>query len=279
MNSEKSAAQELVRNGYATVDLGLRARRLLMDVFTEGERFFTQDLAYKQRCATPTVLEGFREMGAEYSETPDRPDLTETFSHWPRNSARPDIAAWAGSLDLYRILTALGEVYKDVVGGLLAEVRDLLNPLGQKVQFQNMSYLQLNFYEPARHSRDLLQDPHEDGHLVTVAAATEKGLEAKIMGEYKPIGHDPAKAFIMPGSLLTAMSGGRIPPLFHQVRRHPDVARRQSLMFFVNPSLDDPITPWVVTENNKMTDIRDLAATNSARFGLPSISEVHGCSE
>ena len=57
---------------------------------------------------------------------------------------------------------------------------------------------------------------------------------------------DPDEIVIMPGSVLTALSGGKIPPLYHQVRNH-GLDDRQSLMYFVNPEVDEPLFSWIDT--------------------------------
>ncbi len=49
---------------------------------------------------------------------------------------------------------------------------------------------------------------------------------------------------IMPGSVLTALSGGKIAPLYHQVRNH-GLDDRQSIMYFVNPEIDEPLFGWI----------------------------------
>ena len=113
--------------------------------------------------------------------------------------------------------------------------------------FEKASYLQINYCLPTPAERDLLQDKHEDGHMVTVLHATAPGLEiypGRALDEVKPMLPGPDEIVIMPGSVLTALSGGKIQPLYHQVRNH-GLDDRQSLMYFVNPEIDEPLFGWI----------------------------------
>ena len=58
---------------------------------------------------------------------------------------------------------------------LFAAMRDYFAPGAPDLCFFGATYTQLNHYEPARHSRELLQDPHEDGHLVTLVTSDAPG--------------------------------------------------------------------------------------------------------
>ncbi|MFI9042620.1 hypothetical protein [Streptomyces sp. NPDC053726] len=72
----------------------------------------------------------------------------------------------------------------------------------------------------------------------------------------------------MPSSLLTAMTGDDIPPLYHQVRNHR-LPRRLTVLFLANPPLDRPVPPFVSHEG-RAVDIAQLARTSGAMFGLPA---------
>ncbi|TMR13789.1 hypothetical protein ETD86_29940 [Nonomuraea turkmeniaca] len=71
----------------------------------------------------------------------------------------------------------------------------------------------------------------------------------------------------MPGSLLTAMTSGDIPPLYHQVRNHR-LPQRLTMLFLANPPLDRPAPPFV-HRKGRPVDIAHLARTSGAMFGLP----------
>ena len=133
--------------------------------------------------------------------------------------------------------------------------------------------MQVNFYEPPKHDRDTLQDRHEDGHLLNFVKATSPGLEIEVDGRFEPVRLARNEVLVMPGSVLTALTGGLIPPLYHQVRNLGAPASRLSLMFFINPPVR-PIAPWIVNDTNRDTNILDLLLKNSAMFGLPALDEL-----
>jgi isopenicillin N synthase-like dioxygenase len=133
------------------------------------------------------------------------------------------------------------------------------------------SYLQINYYEPAQHSRDMLQDGHEDGHLLTLVTATAPGLEIETADGYRPAELAEDEMLIMPGSLLTLMTGGQIPPLYHRVRNSFRKEPRYSMMYFVNPESDQVLEPWVSNETNAGIDIIEEANKLPLKFGLPTL--------
>jgi isopenicillin N synthase-like dioxygenase len=131
----------------------------------------------------------------------------------------------------------------------------------------------VNYYEPAQHSRDMLQDGHEDGHLITLVTANSPGLEIQVDGTYVPIEIGPDEMLIMPGSLLTLMTGGAIPPLFHQVKNSRRKDPRYSMMFFVNPEGNQVLEPWIRNETNAHADVIAEANALPQKFGLPTLED------
>ena len=85
----------------------------------------------------------------------------------------------------------------------------------------------------------------------------------------------------MPGSVLTALSGGKIPPLYHQVRNH-GLDDRQSLMYFVNPEVEAPLFAGSTRRTAAREDIREHVQNAPTMFGLPPVEalyryQVAGC--
>ncbi len=78
---------------------------------------------------------------------------------------------------------------------------------------------------------------------------------------------------MMPGSVLTALSGGKIPPLYHQVRNHC-LDDRQSIMYFVNPEVDEPLYSWVDSPDGSRADIREHVQNAPTMFGLPPVEAL-----
>jgi isopenicillin N synthase-like dioxygenase len=75
------------------------------------------------------------------------------------------------------------------------------------------------------------------------------------------------RLLVMPGSVLTAMTAGQVPPLYHQVRNH-QLERRITVLYLVNPPLGQAIAPYVA-EDGQAVDVAALARTSGAMFGLP----------
>jgi isopenicillin N synthase-like dioxygenase len=78
---------------------------------------------------------------------------------------------------------------------------------------------------------------------------------------------------IMPGSLLTLMTGGAIPPLFHQVKNSRRQDPRYSMMFFVNPEGNQVLEPWIRNESNRDADVIAEANALPLKFGLPTLED------
>ena len=161
-----------------------------------------------------------------------------------------------------------------VASDLFAAMRDYFAPGAPDLRFFDATYTQLNHYEPARHGRELLQDPHEDGHLVTLVTSNEPGLELQVDGAFVPANVGPDHFVVMPGSLLSLMTGYRVKPGYHQVRNSRRSDPRLSMMFFVNPEIDQQLKPWIENESNKGIDIIERANAAPKQFGYPSLEDI-----
>ncbi|MEZ4313108.1 MAG: 2OG-Fe(II) oxygenase family protein [Polyangiaceae bacterium] len=266
--------RDLLEDGFATVTAPSLLLEQILGVFGEGRQFFARPEAHKSRLAWPTLLEGHRSLGIEYSQRPDRPDLNESFSVWPRNQRHPEIARASAEEGLHRQMNALTAPYVELVDAIFRALIREMHTHAPPISFLDASYLQVNYYRPETHNRDFLQDAHEDGHLLTVLKPSAPGLEVGSRGAFQPLDVGEDELLVFPGSILTLMTGGRIQPLQHRVRNHRRLTERLSLMFFVNPTLETEIEPWVVNEMNRGISIRERVNANSGLFGLPTISEV-----
>lgn len=267
----RDAARELLRRGSALVRIDPGTADLLDAIFDSARDFFALDPAERMRYERLDILEGYRRYGAEHSGPRNRPDLNETFSLALKNMAREDIAHWSQGNPLHRALRAAAPRYGTLVDDVLEEIRQEINPRGDRVSSKELSYFQLNYYRPRDETRALLQDAHEDGHVLTVVTSRQPGLEAQFDGRFQPVNFARDEILLMPGSILTLMTGGRIRPLPHLVRNVHGVATRASLMFFVNTPVTDAPRAWVAAADGSMPDIGRATAERSKRFGLPSI--------
>ncbi|MER7848577.1 2OG-Fe(II) oxygenase family protein [Kitasatospora sp. NPDC096077] len=261
------AAGDLLRDGYARITLRDGEERLLHRVLGESRVFFGRTVEEKSRYATADFNFGYRPLGREFSISADRPDLNDCFTLWhdrldliPNAAEIPDLTdamlAWRGHL---------AGLVADTVGEVAARLGGRKAPT-----FETASYLQLNNYAATGSDRDLLQDKHEDGHMVTVIHATAPGLELFLDGDPRPVVTGPDEVILMPGSVLTDLTGGRVPALYHQVRnlRLPE---RTALMYFVNPDLAEPVHAWTEEPGTERVDLRERIRNNPGMFGLPMV--------
>jgi isopenicillin N synthase-like dioxygenase len=261
------ASRDIIDKGYAVVKLGaIDAARLHAAIDTAVD-FFQRPLAEKNLHGSADHNYGYRPFGIEYSVTPDRPDMNECFTLW---SSRLDLIPNAADIrDLNDSFLRWRDSLAPLVTAVLDEVARTFGA-GGSPEFEKASYLQINYCLPTPPERDLLQDRHEDGHMVTVLHATAPGLEIYVNDEVKAMQPGPDEVVIMPGSVLTALSGGKIAPLYHQVRNH-GLADRQALMYFVNPEVESPLYSWLDSPDGSREDIRAHVQNAPTMFGLPPV--------
>jgi isopenicillin N synthase-like dioxygenase len=266
----RRAARDVIDQGYCVVKLSeIDAARLHTAIDTAVE-FFRRPEDEKAIHGSADHNYGYRPFGIEYSITPDRPDMNECFTVW---SSRLDLIPEAEKInDLTESFLRWRDSLAPLVAAILDEVAQTFAG-GSAPEFEKASYLQINYCLPTPPERDLLQDKHEDGHMLTVLHANAPGLEIYVNDEVKPMQPAADEVVMMPGSVLTALSGGKIPPLYHQVRNHC-LDDRQSIMYFVNPEVDEPLYSWVDSPDGSRTDIREHVQNAPTMFGLPPVEAL-----
>ncbi|MEZ5830822.1 MAG: 2-oxoglutarate and iron-dependent oxygenase domain-containing protein [Dongiaceae bacterium] len=273
-NAYLAMIPQLEEQGFLRIPIDGAVRQSVDHVFTLANEFFKRPAAEKQHYSNAAWVEGYRELGPEYSQVPERPDLTESFSAWNRNRARPELEGWAASCPLHGAMREASTVLGGIVRDLFAAMRDYYKPGAPDLLFHDATYVQLNYYEPARHTRELLQDSHEDGHLITLVSTNAPGLEIQVNGEFVPaeVGRD--ELLVMPSVLLSLMTGFRVKPLYHQVRNSHRKDPRCSLLNFVNPEITQKLEPWVVNDSNRGIDIIERAIAAPKQFGNPDLEDT-----
>src|SRR3990170_3259139 len=153
---------QLEQQGFLRIPLVGGLRQASDHAFRLADQFFARPAAEKHRYAIPAWVEGYRERGPEYALVPERPDLTESFSAWNSNRARPELEAWRAGCPLHGAIRDASSMLGEIVRGLFAAMAEYWSPVqpAPELRFFNTTHIQLNHYEPARHRRDLLQDPH-----------------------------------------------------------------------------------------------------------------------
>ena len=263
--------RQFEQKGFARIPVTDALAREIDRIYGLGNAFFTRSEADKQRYSMQSFVEGYRELGPEYSQVPERPDLTESFSAWNRNRGRAEVEQAVAGCELHRALRDVSDQMSLLVRGVFRAMADAWAPGSPDLGFYRATYVQLNYYEPARHSAELLQDSHEDGHLLTLAKANAPGLEIEVDGRYVSAESDGNEIVLMPGSLLSLMTGYKIKPMYHQVRNTRRPQPRSSLLLFVNPEIDQKLEPWIKNESNAGIDIIERANEGPKQFGMPTL--------
>jgi isopenicillin N synthase-like dioxygenase len=264
------AASDILDQGYCVVKLSDVDAANLQNAIAAANRFFARPLDEKIVHGSTDHNYGYRPFGIEYSLTPERPDMNECFTLW---SSRLDLIPNADEIsEVTEAFLAWRDSLAPLVHAVIDEVAAAFHA-GGAPEFEKASYLQMNYCLPTPPERDLLQDKHEDGHMVTVLHATAPGLEIYVNDEAQPMLPDRDEVVIMPGSVLTALSGGKIEPLYHQVRNH-GLEDRQSIMYFVNPEVDEPLFSWIASPDGSRVDIREHVQNAPSMFGLPPVEAL-----
>ena len=263
------ATDDIIRDGYARVVLTPSQTEILVCAYAESKEFFAKPVEQKLRHQNVESNSnyGYRPIGVEYSATPDRVDINDSFNMW---SDRLDLIPESDTLsDFTDALLGWRDLCAELVTGVLAQLAHHYGA-SKPPAFRSASNSQVNSYFDSTAERDLLQDKHEDGHIVTVINATRPGLEIFINDEQSSGMTEPNELIIMPGSLLTRLTGGDVPPMYHQVR-NLNLDYRMSIMYFVNPELTEPVMTWKDPEGEEPEDLREMARLNPLPFGLKAI--------
>jgi isopenicillin N synthase-like dioxygenase len=263
-----SVTAAVLSDGWAKVIPSEEQADRLTSLLDEATNFFGRPQTSKEICGSADGNHGYRAMGREYSITPDRPDVNESFSLW---SDRLDLIPAHEELgDFGRSLLAWQETVADISAAILSALARRHFDAAEELPFRAASSVQINSYAVGADDRECLQDRHEDGHVFTLVHGTKPGLEIFVDDVPRAIDTARDELLVMPGAILSALTGDRIAPLFHQVR-NLRLSGRQSIMYFVNPELDDPVRPWV---GDTDSDLREVVRNRPSAFGLPAVPTV-----
>lgn len=259
-------------NGSDTVAVELATSTILDTLLAEGRSFFESSVDHKQayEAAKTGTMTGWRRVGVEYSQSPDRPDLNETFCFRHRDDA-------VAAVPEHSLRSACREAQKAldaVAATVLLSLADAVGVGGQvpAVRTFDESWLQLNWSHPATATREFIQDAHEDGHLVTLLFADAPSLEILDPQDgWTPIWPTSSSLIAFAGECSALLVDGAVLPMMHRVRAREDVASRLSVAYFVNPDLDQTLAPWVPGPRNADVDLLRWGQQNPARFGLPTL--------
>ena len=262
----------LCAEGYDSVDLEPTNTALLDNLLAEGRRFFESATEHKQtyEAAKTGTMTGWRRVGVEYSQSPERPDLNETFCYRHRDdsvSAVPEHALRAACRAAQYALDA-------VAASVLVSLAEAVGAASKvpAVHTFDESWLQLNWSNPSLARREFIQDAHEDGHLITLLLADAPSLEILDPKDgWIPVWPTSQCVLAFAGECSALLVNGAVTPMMHRVRARPEVTSRLSVAYFVNPDLDQTLDPWVPGARNAGVDLLRWGQQNPARFGLPTL--------
>lgn len=258
----KLQASRLIRDSYVYFKMPYA---LLAHFDRIAAAYDQLDRRQKLAFSFPEQTDGFLPFGLEYSETPERPDLCERFCYW---SARRDVHREfsLARTPFYREMAAYETCINAIAQDLLDAICENLGGTPQQ-PVKESSYLQFCAYERhhCRHDRAYLQDPHEDGHLLSFIRPTGPGLI--LLPDSAPVSALPRsdEMIVLAGSLLEALTDGEVPAMPHAVEHPRTHIRRQSLMYFVNPDLSAGHASTIV--RRRPVDLRALAERRHVAFG------------
>jgi hypothetical protein len=276
----EAAAHALLDHGYAIVKLPLELLAISDQAILDGLPFFQADMEFKLHFGTPNLQEGYLGFGAERDKITGRPDLSESFKAWFKNIGNAEIDRWACDMVFHRTMRSALVPHAEFVEAVLAALRATFDGGGDPgvalgFNLRRESYMQMNFSQPARESRDTITDAHEDGHFLTLVRPNQRGFKGcpgslvepptaynpsgsfEPDGDLQPIETAADEAVLVPGTPTFYLTGGRVKPLFHAVATS-DAHARQSLMLFANPARGDEILPWVVNSTNRNVSLRRI---------------------
>jgi isopenicillin N synthase-like dioxygenase len=219
---------------------------------------------------------GYRPIREEYSRSPDHPDEVESFTLSHRVGVPAGLGLSGQALSLYQKMLAafaLLEPIAEMATIILANHFGVTNADRFRGALHLSSILQLNYSRPSQTAVDYINEIHEDGCLLTITSVTAPGLELQRQdGTFMPLVPTGRELLIMSGEILTLLTGGVIPTVFHKVQPMRTYTERMSLLFFADLH-PKQCEPWIVNEMNVGVDIGQRVLKNATRFGLAEWDE------
>ena len=251
----------LITQGFAIVKLTVSTQThfwAALDGVAGVPKEIKQEFSFSDR------TDGFLPQGGERAKYTENVDLCDRFCFWHKH--REFHAAYPFSnTTAYQQVRAceaeLSSIAQDLISGLWAFFHS-----DDRVSVRDSSYLQLCMYEDDSQADDriYLQDRHEDGHLITLIKPTRDGLVIFPNDVETSVHLADDEIIVITGSLLTLLSDGQIPTMFHAVRNPKMRLSRKALVYFAIPDLAQTYTTVL---GKKRLDIADFANESHLAFG------------
>jgi isopenicillin N synthase-like dioxygenase len=167
--------------------------------------------------------------------------------------------------EFYRAVACFESGISELAQGVLDSICGLFDA-PDVIDIRDSSYLQFCAYHKQfrKPDREYLQDPHEDGHLITFIKGNRDGLVIFPRGERRAFRLGDDEVIAITGSLLTLLSDDRIPYMDHAVANPRVPIARSSLVYFVVPDLKKRYTSFI---EHKQLDLEAAANESHAAFG------------
>jgi isopenicillin N synthase-like dioxygenase len=204
------------QTGTARVQLADPALTALARLRAVAAEFFAQPDAVKQEHRAGGPLQaGWHPYATRYATHAGWPDQDEIFT-W-HGTTRTDIPGWQKIPRLCNHLAAYQSAMSALTGVVLGQIGAHYG-YPRPLVTAPYSHLEVNWYgTPPRAAWPYLQERHEDGHVLSLAAPNRPGLQLEVDDRMRDVDAVDGQVVIMAGSVLTAMTGGDIPPLYHRV--------------------------------------------------------------
>jgi len=217
------------------------------------------------------ATEGFLQQGGERAKYTENLDLCDRFCYWHRNRPLHEGKEFTKS-ELYKSIECCEELMYLLAQELISGIWQFFAG-DDRICIRNNSYMQLCMYgnEHRAEDRNYLQDPHEDGHLITLIKPDREGLVIFPDGLSHlelPVQLRDNELIAISGSLLTALSDGRIPPMYHAVRNPQMRMKRKSVVYFAIPDLSATYTTLLA---GKKINVAGMADESHQAFGNVSL--------
>src|SRR4029077_6723447 len=217
----EDAARQVLDHGYAQLLASPTIQGQITAAFELGLAFFRSDAADKASNTLPNQT-GYRPFGIEYSQSSARPDQIESFSvcRALRDTGHASLTTPARAL--HDGLLQLFDTVEPLAEALIVKVAERLTGRSYGATFRgglrHYSLLQMNYSLPKSATVGYINETHEDGSLVTFTSVTAPGLEIQTAdGAFLPVVPSAARMLVMPGEILSLLTGRRILPMLHRV--------------------------------------------------------------
>ncbi|MDM0034750.1 2OG-Fe(II) oxygenase family protein [Variovorax sp. J22P271] len=259
--SLRSTVLSLITHGYAVMKMPMTAQIAVwstLDGISRVPKEQSRDFCFPDR------TDGFLLKGGEHAKYTENVDLCDRFCYWHKHrglhSGHPFVDTPVYK-DIQKSESELWSLSQRIVSGLWDFFRN-----EDQMIIRDSSYVQLCMYENGHQvdDRGYLQDRHEDGHLITLIKPTRDGLVIFLSDEEVPVHLADDEIIVITGSLLTLLSDGKIPTMYHAVRNPKMELSRKSLVYFAIPDLGQPYTTLL---EKKTINIASIADESHRAFG------------